>query len=154
MNFRKLNIPKIHPRRLAWNPSFTELFDFPSCCSFFPDNDGSFATDHQPYAPTASLSYRVLLDSWKERHSLLISWYPEAQLSLFLLVKLLLLTSGCFSHPSLFTLFSFFLDASHSQFIPRFPSLASGQAVDLFVSLINVCLWRCVLNVWSCVLIR
>lgn len=104
---------------------------------FFSDNEGSFATDHQAYAPTASSSYHVLLGSWKERHSLLISWYPEAQLSLFLLVKLLLLTSGCFSHPSLFTLLSSLLSISHTQFIPRFPSIASGQTVDLFVSPIN-----------------
>lgn len=37
----------------------------------------------------------------KKRRSLLISRYPEAQPSLFLLVKLLLLTSGCFSQPAL-----------------------------------------------------
>ena len=65
---------------------------------------GSFATDHQLYSPTASSSHHVLLDCWNERYSLLISWCPEAQLTLFLLVKLLLWPSGCFSHPSLFTL--------------------------------------------------
>lgn len=48
-------------------------------------------------------------DSWKERLSLLISWCPEAQLPLFLLVKLWLLTCGCFGHPSLL-----FLRSSYS----------------------------------------
>lgn len=70
----------------------------------------------------------------------------------FLLVKLLLLTSGCFSHSFSFFFTGFLL--SHAQFIPWFPLIASGQTMGLFVSHQNVCLWGRVLNAWSSVIRR
>lgn len=144
MNFRKLNIPKIHPDSWHETPDLQNHLKSLYVVFSFLIIKGSFATDHQLYAPTASSSHHMLLDSWKERQSLLISWCPEAQLSLFLLVKLLLLISRCFSHPSLFTLSP---SSSHSHIIPRFASVASGQTMNLFVYMINVCLWHCVVSV-------
>lgn len=122
-----------------------------SCCFFLSDNDGSFATDHQT---TASQSRRVLWDSWKERLSLLISWCPEAQLPLFSLVKLWLLTCGCFGHPSL--LFHAPLIRPHAHSVHpsiHFDRLRADWR-SFFVSLTDVCLRCCVLNVWSCILMR
>lgn len=86
---RKLNLPKIHSRHSSMKKLICRFIRFPFMlcfCFFFSshsDNGGSFATDHQPYAAAASSSYHVLLPPLKERRSLLISCYPEAQLSLF-----------------------------------------------------------------------
>lgn len=67
-------------------------------CSFVCDDGGSFATDHQA-AALLRLHHHIVCSRFSEKtHSLLISWYPEAQLSpflfYFLLVRILLLTSG------------------------------------------------------------
>ena len=136
MNFRKLNIPKIYSRLLAWNPSFlnTDLFDSPSCC-FFPSLIIKYHLP-QTIKPALQLPRRHIMCSWVlEKKDIPCSLADILRHSClyFCLWSFCCWPPGALATP-LFLLSSHSSSPAHT---PRFPSIASGQTADLFLSPIN-----------------
>ena len=141
------NVPKIHSSHSGIKHLIYRFIRFPLL--FLPpppllsDNECSFATDHQPYAPAASSSYHVLPLPWKERRSLLISWYPEAPLSPFLACEAFVVDPQVLEPPG-----SPFLRSPHalgSALVFTWLLLGSNGS---FLSPTNVSLWPSVLELY------